>query len=378
VGLSVAAPATSAAGCAWTTAKAPNPGEQDTRFYSVDGVANDQWIVGQAKDKGARPKALTLHNSGAGWKVVKAPSIKRRDNALLGVEYVGASDVWAVGQAASARSGGKSLVEHWDGTSWTKVPIPASGKSFDALYSIDATPPGDLPIDALTPRQLWAVGFSNGSVENDVQALIAHYDGSSWELQSGPAISGRHGLTSVLVLAPDDVWAVGFVGAGENSQPLAMHFDGSVWESVSTPGAALGSSLVSITGDSANDLWAVGNQGTGIPLVMHWDGTVWSPMSYVPDGSGAEALTSIAMDETGGLWAAGFSQRASGIKTLIKTMTGESWSTERSPSPTWLNLLVDITPVPGGPVWAVGFQFGKPPDTRPVLPPSKGLLLRCG
>lgn len=378
IGFSIAAPATLAASCSWSAAGAPNPGRQLTVFYAVDGLADDSWIVGSYKNKGARERPLTLNNTGSGWKVVQNPTVKGRESALAGLEYVGPGDVWAVGLAATANKS-KAIAEHWDGTSWTMSSVPASGKAFDVLLSADSTPPGDIPAGPLNPTQLWAVGQSSGENNKGLKALIAHFNGTSWELQPTPAVTGKHGLSAVLVLAADDVWAVGTLIQGKESRPLSMHFDGSSWTNVPVPAAAVGlggSSLSGIAGVAPNDLWAVGSSGNGIPLVMHWDGSVWSQVVNVADPASQDFLTNVTMDAAGDLWAVGISFKRRGFKTLIQTMSGGSWSTMQSPNPASFNALLDVAAIPGGPVWSVGYKFANPQGQ--TTPKPTGLVLRCG
>src|SRR5437764_621866 len=53
------------------------------------------------------------------WSVVSSPNVGTSSNVLNGVAVVSANDVWAVGYYS-----GGTLIEHWDGTSWSVVPSP--------------------------------------------------------------------------------------------------------------------------------------------------------------------------------------------------------------------------------------------------------------
>src|SRR5207253_8926677 len=72
------------------------------------------------------------------------------DNYLYRVAAISANDVWAVGYYVS---GGQQqpLMQHWDGTTWTTVPGPATNNG--AFYSVSA----------LSLTDVWAVG-ANGLV----------------------------------------------------------------------------------------------------------------------------------------------------------------------------------------------------------------------
>lgn len=375
VGLTVAAPTILAAECAWTPVSAPNPGRQITALTSIDGSVEDLWMVGGAKSKGVPYRSLAMHLTPDGWNVISTPNIKDRHNLFSTVEYVGADDVWAVGGASTKSGTSRNLIEHWDGTSWTRVAAPTAGRGVEVLSAVDAAPPGHLPVEPIAAVELWAVGQSAATSGGGTRAQIAHYDGTSWQLQTGPALTRKHALASVRVISESDVWAVGAIQNGDEARPLAMHFDGAAWTVVPTPSAGAGSGgsqLTSIAGNAADDLWAVGTQGNGVPLVMHWDGTTWSLSGDVHDAPGDNALVSVSTDVAGDVWAAGFSVGRTSFKTLIQHRTAGAWSTQSTPNPSAFNFLFDITAVPGGAVWAVGYQFNET-ATR-----FRNLVLRCG
>src|SRR6266513_2510763 len=55
-------------------------------------------------------------------------------SALNGVAVVSANDIWAVG--SWGQNGGRGLIEHWDGISWSLVNGPPANSS--ALFSLKA------------------------------------------------------------------------------------------------------------------------------------------------------------------------------------------------------------------------------------------------
>jgi hypothetical protein len=62
------------------------------------------------------------------------------------------SNVWAVGSYENKHSKGQveTLIEHWDGTSWTIVPSPSPG-GFPFLHGVAGV---------LNTTQVWTVGFT--------------------------------------------------------------------------------------------------------------------------------------------------------------------------------------------------------------------------
>jgi hypothetical protein len=371
--LVAAAPVTSAAACSWSAVTAPNPGSVQTLLAAVDGAVDDVWTVGAFKDPGTLFKSLAEHMTPDGWKRVKTPNVRRRNNILSNLTYLTEAEVWAVGNVQRKSGEAKNLMQHWDGTTWSRVPVPASGRAIDSLSGIDAAPPSDLPIDPIGGTDLWAVGTS-AKLSGASRAQILHYDGTTWTSQAGPAVGSAHGLAAVLAISPTDVWAVGYKKAGDEFRPLAMHFDGAIWSVIQTPGPGAGfggSSLSGLAGSSSTDLWAAGTRGDGQPFVMHYDGTTWTVESGFPEVTGEEAFISITQHEDGDLWAAGLNITESKVRPLLMHRAGETWSNDTTPSPSVFNVLIGVTAVPGGAVWAAGYSVD-------IEGNAKSFLLRCG
>ena len=211
-------------------------------------ASNDVWAVGE-KNVGSSFNTLIEHWDGTSWSVVSSPSLPNGD-LLNAVTAVSSNDVWAAG---SANNFSGSLIEHFNGTSWSVVSSPAGAGPINGI-SADAS------------NDVWAVG-GNKSL---------HFDGTSWSLVAGVSTVN---MTAVTAIATTNVWAVGIgPGSGRNSPPRGVieHWDGTSWSIVPSPNPnTRGSSfLEGIAAVSANDIWAVG-VGAGT-VTEHWDGTSWS------------------------------------------------------------------------------------------------------
>jgi hypothetical protein len=78
------------------------------------------WAVGKIADR-----ILILHWNGTKWARVPAPDPAGATSAVLaGVSAVSASTAWAVGQADYPNNVRDLLIERWNGTRWTPVPVP--------------------------------------------------------------------------------------------------------------------------------------------------------------------------------------------------------------------------------------------------------------
>jgi hypothetical protein len=162
----------------------------NNELYGVVAVGpNDVWAVGYSGNAAFGFFTLIEHWDGSTWSIVSSPS-PLGDDILRAVSGTGASDIWAVGRSRNSFTFRTStLIEHWDGNSWSQV-LGAGGED-SALYGVAAV----LPADA------WTVGDSTGLT------LIDRWNGSSWSIFPGPKVTGRLNATTAITAC--DVWAVG-------------------------------------------------------------------------------------------------------------------------------------------------------------------------
>src|SRR5438477_13059472 len=107
----------------------------------------------------------------AGAKPAPAPALNA---ALSGVAGAAGNNVWAVGDQAQGSSF-TTLIEHWDGSSWSVVPSPKLPKGSELTG-----------VAAPTPDNAGAVGSARGSPD----ALAEHWNGASWRIAASPAVAG--------------------------------------------------------------------------------------------------------------------------------------------------------------------------------------------
>lgn len=345
----------------WKVVNSPNISFGPNTLRSVAVVsAADVWSVGYG---------LIEHWNGANWRLVpSAPGGNPPD--FKSVTTVASNDVWAVGRRQETTSPywNKPLVEHWDGSSWTVVPSPEGSTTTSQL----------LGVDAVSANDIWAVGDTSAPAPTYVQALIEHWDGSSWNIIPSPNVNGSswNSLTSVAVVSANDIWAVGYY-MGTNWRTLTLHWDGSTWSVVPSPNIGpYGNYLYSVSARAANDVWAVGSTNNGgNTLILHWDGTSWSvvPSPNIPDWTNQlQSVTTVAADD---VWAVGVAtftwyisdgDAITSSQTIIQHWNGTTWSIVPSPNPgdgnnyygTITNELYGVAAVLASDVWAVG-KYGK-------------------
>ena len=147
------------------------------------------------------------------WASTQPPGPGTSNNEFLGAAVLSSCDAWAVGFDLSAGLD-QALVEHWNGSSWTVVPSPSPGSSA-SLTSVRA----------LSANDIWAAGsFSESAAEH---TLIEHWNGSSWSVVPSPSPgSAANELNAVRGVSASDVWAVGDTSDGTGNRPLILHWNG--------------------------------------------------------------------------------------------------------------------------------------------------------
>jgi hypothetical protein len=155
-------------------------------------ASNDVWAVGTE---------TLLHFNGTTWSEVPSPLLHANS-----VTALSPTNAWAVGTVsvfANHRQHTKPAIEHWDGTTWSIVsspnPNPAPTKD-TALYGIAA----------ISANDIWAVGAGNFSTTSGTATLIEHWDGTSWTIISSPDPgTASNALFAVTALSDGTVVAVG-------------------------------------------------------------------------------------------------------------------------------------------------------------------------
>jgi hypothetical protein len=284
------------------------------------------WAVGSAGPYTATI-ALTEHWDGSQWSVIPVPAAAN-DIDLHSVAAVSANDVWAVGE--------KGII-HWDGTAWS-VSQATQGWGDREYFGV-----------AAGPNAVWAVG-RGGSVNHE-QVLIEQWNGQAWIVSLfEPPFMGV--LRSVAQSGPNDAWAVGYYGLPDG--PVVEHWNGYTWAASPLPEAVSRADFESVVAIAANDVWAVGSS------VIHWDGSTWSVVPTPPWPAGYGSLTSVTAFGSNDVWAVGSSD-----ETLIEHWDGHAWSIVPGPE-AGLIRLNGVIAVGSDTLWAVGAS-GSYPSDQPLV-----------
>ena len=253
---------------------------------------------GQSVEMGGS-STLIEHWNGTSWSVIPSPDMSVHfTSGLNSVVALATNDAWAVGSYGDPGASWP-LIERWDGSAWHVVTTPNLTGALTAIARIPGT------------NHLWAVGYSviGSGATSHWQALIEQWDGSAWKVITGPTLpSGASGseLHSVVALSATDAWTVG----GD----YIAHWDGATWKVVSSGADPLHASLTSVTAAGPRDVRAGGGNA-----VMRWNGVAWETTAITaPQGGASPSINAIAVDSANDFWAVGqYHNASSTTQTLI-------------------------------------------------------------
>lgn len=353
-----------------------SPSKTDNALRGVTSVsACDVWAVGSFQ-AGQVAHTLIEHWDGKTWSRSSSPNPggSTGDSELLDVSAVSASDVWATGSFSTAAGVARTFVVHWNGSKWSRVASPnAGGASIgNTLASIDAR----------SARDVWAVGsFGDVSTSNGgsssgsgsggsgtssvdyVSPLIEHWNGTRWTRVAAIASPSAE-LTSVSALGARDAWAVGRIAGSSGSQALTLHWNGTRWVRVAGARLAKFATLTGVAGVAHDNVWAVGttqsSSGGPANLVEHWNGTRWVRIAApTPGGAGTfNLLMNVTVTPRGSVWVAGnsFNLSTGAVHGYTLHRSGTSWTRTpvRTPAGASGTAASDLSATSNADVWVVG------------------------
>jgi hypothetical protein len=299
--------------------------------------------VGSYLDTAHVSRTLIESWNGTTWSLVTSPNKFSNDNVLTSVSCVSAKFCVAVGSWADARA---TLVESWNGSTWSVVPSPSTS-------SIDQQLDG---VSCVSASFCVADGFTSNAT------LVESWNGSKWSIVSSPNPASIQNLDGVSCASASFCVAVGFYVVPSDEAPrqtLVESWNGSAWSIVSSPDESSNSNVLSgVTCLSATSCTAVGSYYTASKVLQtlaeSWNGSAWSVVSSPNQGTANNALLGVSCAATSSC--AGVGYYRTGSSTLAESWNGTAWSVVPSPSPgTHLNELPDVSCVSTVSCTAVGY-----------------------
>ncbi|MFA1545490.1 hypothetical protein [Actinomadura chokoriensis] len=238
----------------------------------------DVWITGPRFGDGASVSGPYLgHFTGSQFEQVALPSASRS----LSLQ-ASAAGVWVTVDDGVYRR---------TGDTWTHI------TTFPSVYLQESYIRAD--------DDIWVLG----SPSQYDQTLVAHHwDGQSWTSVPvhEPSFGGT-GITDMIALSPSDAWATGISYKTSPASPVLMHWDGTAWTSVTPPSGL--NALTRIVKGEHGTLWALGHSldEPAKPGLLRFSGGTWErvPTTAVPNRSNIYATALAVVPETGALWTLG-------------------------------------------------------------------------
>jgi hypothetical protein len=334
---------------------------------------SDVWASGHIAEAGLR--AVFEHWDGSTWSRVPEPPT-RTWHGINDLAAVGPSDVWAVGWASvnpQDLDPFRPFAEHWDGTEWTNMPVPRPlGASSSVLTGV--SPSG--------PHDLLAVGYR--IVAGERRTLAERWHRGEWTVVPSENPSVSNGLLDVSSSRPSSGLTVGYRSDGSGYRTLIERWNGDLWSNVRSANPAdIDNVLTSIASVPDGGRWAVGYRiqsgGTdAYRSLIESRSRGWVPVPSANAAGTFNILDGVSFSSPSDGWAVGarLSPSLAGYRPLIQHWDGSDWSLVRPASPAVGVRLRDVTGVPGSSeAWAVGsvginglierFCGGDPPVTEP-------------
>jgi hypothetical protein len=266
--------------------------------------------------------------NGTKWAVQAHPTITGAVSVtLLGAVATSATNAWAVGWYDNG-STGHSVAVQWNGASWVQKTVPAPSTHGDFLAAIGATSAGSA----------WAVGYYEDASQN-LHTLIERWNGSTWSIQTSPDQGNSYNkLTSVTAISDTNVWAFGYAGNSTGPERnLALHWNGVKWSLATVPMKGTGDNeLIGSDATAAKDVWAVGDayyNSEQHTLALHKTSTGWHTVSMPNLTGGYEIVRGVAAVTATNAWAIAIHETSTAAKAHVMHWNGTSWATKSLPSP---------------------------------------------
>jgi hypothetical protein len=352
-----AAPA-ALASSSWTIVSSPSPAAGPGNLVAESCVSSSFCVaVGNFNDASGNDQTLIESWNGTAWSLVSSPDVGTVPNDLTGVACTSSSSCQAVGYSGVGSAVDQTLVESWDGTSWTIRPSPNSGPG-SALNGISC----------IAANACIAVG--RGSLSSTVaQTLVESWDGTSWRVEPSPNVGGNGNfLNAVSCVSASFCMASGdyATSGGYPMLTLSESWDGTTWSVVPTPNATVeeSNSLDGVSCASASSCFAVGEYPKHVTgyvastLIESWNGMKWK-IVVSPNYARGNHLFGVSCTSSNKCQAVGQGIASTGgIRVLIESWNGAGWRISANPSRGTTSSLEGVSCLSANWCGAAGYSSG--------------------
>lgn len=188
-------------GSRWSMMAIPNPsGSTSTDLYAVSCPTTSSCFAVGSYAFG-ETAGLVDHWNGKAWRIM--PTARRSNTTgvtLYGVSCSSTTNCFAVGYFSVAGGAFRTHVQHWDGTRWGIPSSPNYPGSYDTtLFGVSC--PG--------AKSCFAVGLYFVSSPTDPGSVVEHWNGTSWTIMTSPHRLGDQDLRGASCPSTTTCFAVG-------------------------------------------------------------------------------------------------------------------------------------------------------------------------
>ena len=337
-----------------TLAPGAPAGSATTTRDSLRGVAcispTACFAVGGADSVSSRSARTVIERwNGQRWSKVASPNPTGATTSyLFGISCVSATSCFAVGNTGSygARML-KSLVERWNGKTWSIVKTPNAGP-LTSVSCISATACFAAGTNFLRwNHQAWstvtnatgyAVSMSCASATSCMavgDSGATRWNGKAWSTvptpKPGNPVFEGFGLSGVSCTSSANCVAVGDDAVPlDNFTPLSERWNGKTWSKLPTPDPTPAGYFNAVSCTSTTNCFAVGdvNPNDFRAFVERWDGTTWSAVAIPSFGAGESWLASVSCSRATSCFAVGYLDRPyfNDEHVLVERWDGNAWT----------------------------------------------------
>lgn len=237
--------------------------------------------------------ATYLRKQGATWSTGTLPAPASGTVRPIVTVVAGGTDVWALG-GAFARSGPMPYAAHFNGTTWSVVPVPGSGPI--------------VGVSALSGHDIWALIGSAEFQPEPAPSSVVHWNGTAWTtVKLSSRLPGE--ASSILAVSDHAVW----VGGGRRNSKRGQSEYAAEWTArrlivaklpVKASSAAF--HMVRLRRDGAGGIWGLGVTGnTSVSRLWHLTGSTWRAVSTSGPGRESFLYNLVNAPGTASMWGAG-------------------------------------------------------------------------
>lgn len=314
----------------WTDVTPPNVSSNWELFGIQFVSATEGWAVGQDS---VNNTGVLLHFVNGTWTSV-TPPVLSLNWGLVAVDFISASEGWAVGQDSINQTG---VLLHFLNGTWTPVSLP----SVSADWQLQG-------VHFISSSEGWAVGrdSTNGT------GVLLYFLNGAWTPFAVPSVSSNWELTSINIPSSSQGWAVGQDFFNRTGVLLSFSSSTGVWTSVTPPGVSSYWGLTGLNFISSNEGWAVGQDLSNLSgVLLHFLNGAWTSVGLSTVSSDWD-LQDVDFISSGEGWGVGkdFSNKTGALLHLING----AWISVSPPSVTSEWELRGISLISSTNGWTVG------------------------